>query len=315
MNLDTNTITVTKLKEHVLHALLYFDIFNYPLKADEVFRFLGTDRVDENLVRKDLDELTAEGLIYRFDNLYSIQNDSALIRRRIMGNLMAEDCMELARSQAKRIANFPFVRAVMASGSLSKGYMDEKSDLDFFIVTEPGKLWIARTLLVMYKRIFLFNSHKFFCVNYFVDHDHLKIEEENLFTATELATVIPLYNWNAYVKLHVQNQRWLKRFFPNFRLRGDETVVKDRTLRFKNTLEKILGIMSKPLEYIFRKLTFNRWKRIYAGKYDDADFNVAFKSKAYASKNHPQHFQKKVLDLYYGKLAEFANKNGIVWHS
>ena len=93
--------------------------------------------------------------------------------------------------------------------------MDEKSDLDFFIITAPKRLWIARTLLVMYKRFFLFNSHKYFCVNYFVDEDHLEIEEKNLFTATELATVIPLYGQVHYTNLLKANP-WLKRFFPNY---------------------------------------------------------------------------------------------------
>src|SRR5690606_3777846 len=103
------------------------------------------------------------------------------------GNLMANKFSDIARKKAKLISQFPFVRGVMASGSLSKGYADEKSDIDFFIITIPNRLWIARTLLVLYKRIFLLNSHKFFCVNYFVDEKHLGIEEKNLFTATELA--------------------------------------------------------------------------------------------------------------------------------
>jgi hypothetical protein len=100
-------------------------------------------------------------------------------------------------------------------GLMAKGYMDEKSDLDFFVVTAPGRLWIARTILVMYKRLFLFNSHKYFCVNYFVDEVHLEIEEKNLFTSTELATVIPLSGATLYGNL-MQANPWLRLFFPNY---------------------------------------------------------------------------------------------------
>ncbi len=127
------------------------------------------------------------------------------------------------KSRPKLISRFPFVRAVLASGSLSKGYMDEKSDIDFFIITAPHRLWIARTLLVLYKRLFLGGSHKHFCVNYFVDEDHLEIEEKNLFTATELATVLPLYGAEQYKSL-IKTNGWVRDFFPNYIARSTENV-------------------------------------------------------------------------------------------
>ena len=187
---------VTRVDEQILRTLLYFDIFNYPLKSEEVFKFLGIPALDKSIVASRLSSLTDQKIIFQFDELFSLKNDKALIDRRLKGNKEADKYLILAQKKANFISKFPFVRAVLASGSLSKGYMDEGSDLDFFIITAPKRLWIARTLLVLYKRVFLANSHKHFCVNYFIDEKHLEIEEKNLFTATELATVIPLYGSN-----------------------------------------------------------------------------------------------------------------------
>lgn len=39
--------------------------------------------------------------------------------------------MSIAKYRAKFIAKFPFVKAVGISGSLSKGYYDNESDIDF----------------------------------------------------------------------------------------------------------------------------------------------------------------------------------------
>ena len=86
--------------------------------------------------------------------------------------------------------------------------MDEHSDLDFFIITKPNRLWIARMLLALYQKIVLLNSHKYFCVNYFVDEHHLAIEEKNLYTATELSTLIPLYGKEYYPQLMMANH-WI----------------------------------------------------------------------------------------------------------
>jgi hypothetical protein len=310
----TSTVGLTAVQEHILRTLLYYDIFNYPLKSNEIFRFLGTNHLDEETVTRNLLSLTDSGLIFRFENFYSVHNNQATIARRIKGNQSAELWLPIAEKQAKRIARFPFVRGVMASGSLSKNFMDQDSDLDFFIVTEPGRLWVARTLLVLYKRLFLFNSHKYFCVNYFVDSKHLEIEEKNIFTATELATVIPLYNADSYHQLHQANE-WLHNFFPNYSKRVTDHLPASKSSFFKKIMEKMLDPVAPLLEKFFMGLTLNRWKRIYQKDYPEADFKVAFKTKKYASKNHPRHFQRRVVDLYHEKLKEFSNNHDFVWRS
>jgi len=314
MKESLNSVELNVVQEHILRTLLYFDIFNYPLKSEEIFRFLGTNHVDAAFVNRNLKELVALDMVYEFGEFFSVQDNEVNIARRISGNQQAEKYLIVAQRQARRISSFPFVRGVMASGSLSKGYMDESCDLDFFIVTEPGKLWIARTLLVMYKRLFLFNSHKYFCVNYFVDSAHLEIEEKNLFTATELATVLPLYDAESYRQLQNSNA-WLKKFFPNYISRSLDTVQERRTRGIKNLLEKVFIPFAGILEKSLMKLTLRRWKRIYEKDYPDADFKIAFKTKKHASKNHPNHYQRKVIDRFEQKLKEFGNNHDIVWRS
>ena len=300
----------TALSEEVIKTLLYFDIFSYPLKACEVFAFLRVNGTTEREVRRCLDELSAQQYLYRFGDLYGINGDERNAQRRIKGNREAKKWLQVARRRASFIARFPFVRAVMASGSLSKDYMDEKSDLDFFIVTAPNGLWIARTLLVLYKRIFLFNSHKQFCVNYFVDTLHLEIEEKNLFTATELATLIPLYNHKCYERVLASNQ-WLHEFLPNCRPR-DRVAHTVFSSALKKCFEFLLNPFSAALNRFFMKMTLQRWKRLYERNFDKKDFNIAFKTLPHVSKNHPNNFQKKILDLYQLKVRDYGVRSGKV---
>jgi len=301
------------LTKNVLCTLLYYDIFNYPLKKHEIIRFLGSSAADENSVNEVLQKLKTDELIFQFSDLFSVQNNEGNITRRILGNRRAEKYLTLAKKRARLIARFPFVRAVMASGSLSKGYMDDNSDLDFFIVTAPGGLWIARTLLVLYKRLFLFNSHKQFCVNYFVDLEHLEIEEKNLFTATELATLIPLYGSDYYTQLLDKN-RWLLDFFPNYRSSSLDGVPATRQNTFKQLIETVMRkIFGVRLNSFFMNVSLLRWKRIYEKKYTSEDFYVAFKTKQYVSKNHPNHYQQKIRDLYTAKVNTFKVKLEIKW--
>lgn len=297
---------LTSSHEQVLRTLLYFDIFNYPLNADEVYRFLGIGGIDKPTADSCLASLKERNVIYQFGELFSMKDDKALIERRVKGNSEVEKYLMLAHKKANFISKFPFVRAVLASGSLSKGYMDEKSDIDFFIITAPNRLWIARTLLVLYKRIFLFNSHKYFCVNYFVDEDHLEIEEKNLFTATELATVLPLCGSKQYEKLHTANT-WLRDYYPNFRLRSTANVPVSGLSFVKQQLERTINTFcGNALEKFCQQTTLARWKRLYEKSYSATDFRVAFKSKSYASKNHPSNFQRTIMEAYEEKLRSFG---------
>lgn len=299
------------LEHYIIKTLAYYDIFNYPLKAEEVFNFLQTNSVSLNDVCHSLNSLADRQQLYRHGDFYTLQANQELITRRITGNQRAVSYLEIAKRKAKFIALFPFVRAVLASGSLSKGYIDEKSDIDFFVITHPGRLWIARMLLVLYKRLFLFNSHKFFCVNYFVDTLHLEIEEKNIFTATELATVIPLHG-AAYYKQLIASNGWLKGFFPNFSLRSVKEVPEEKAGITKKILEKIINLFAGRLaNQFFMSLTRRRWDRLYKKNYGTNDFKVAFKTRDHVSKNHPNHYQRRVIELYNQKLNDFSKKHSI----
>ncbi len=301
------------LSKHIIQTLLYFDIFNYPLASDEVYEFLQTNHITQQAINERLHQLVTEKLTYSFGQFFTLQNDKTLIERRIRGNKEAMRYMIIAHKQAAFINKFPFVKSVMASGSLSKGYMDESCDLDFFIVTKSQRLWITRTLLVLYKRIFLGNSHKYFCVNYFVDEANLEIEEKNLYTAIELSTLIPLVGFESYKKLMAANP-WTMEYLPNSTIKIEGLEEKYHTTILKNVVEGILNLFfPRILNSFFMRLTLRRWKLLYENLYEKEDFKIAFKSKANVSKNHPNYYQKKVMCLYHKKRKDFSNRYNLNW--
>jgi hypothetical protein len=298
-----------RISEAIVRTLLYFDIFNYPLTKEEILQFLGRTSTSKE-IQKVLNHLVQQNFIYSLGEFFSIQNNFELTNRRRKGNALASQMLPLADNKAKFIGQFPFVKAVMASGSLSKGYMDQDSDLDFFIVTDPGRLWIARMMLVLYKRIFLGNSHKYFCVNYFVSSDNLEIEEKNLFTATELATVIPLFNQGIYFDL-LKSNGWLTRFYPNFNPRA-ATRGKDNASYLKKFLEKLINLFGgSRIDTYCMKLTYKRWVKVYREQYSEADFKIAFKTRKHASKNHPKHYQKKITEVLEQKWKAYSEQYNI----
>ena len=287
----------------ILHALLYFEVFSYPLTVEEVFRFSDCAGATIDEVREKLEDLERKGLVFQFGHFYQTQNNPAWEVRRLECNRRADRHLPIARHRARLIGGFPFIRGVFVSGSLSKHCMSADSDIDFFLVTEPGRLWLARTMLVFFKKIFLLNSHKYFCVNYFVDTSHLEIQEKNRFTATETVTLLPMYGQEWYAAFCAANG-WAWEQYPNAAPRPAEGVPQHSRPFLKRLLEWILnGKMGDWLDSRFMRLTVGFWKKKF--KHFDLDaFNIALKSRRYVSKHHPLHFQEKVLTTFERRVVE-----------
>ncbi len=297
------------LQSSIIKTLIYFDVFSYPLTGVELFEYLQIKAQDEAALLVELKSLCEKQLVFNLNGYYSLRNQYEQVEKRLIGNKYAETFVPKAFKNAKLIGSFPFVRGVGISGSLSKGYMDESGDVDFFIITEPERLWIARTLLILYKKIFLLNSRKYFCVNYFIDTNHLEIPDKNIFTATEILTLIPAYNSSLFQSfLDVNN--WAINYLPNKFFTQNKALSTEHHL-IKNGIEKLLNNkLGEYLDAVFMRLTLKKWKSKF--KYiESIDFELAMRTRKYVSKHHPQGFQQRVLSKIEEKINEFEFKNNL----
>ncbi len=296
------------LSGNIMRALLYYDLFDYPLTSEEIFRFLPSNHVTHSDIEHELDTMVKRARVFKLGDFFSLQPDPALQARRVNGNELAAKHLKIASAKAKVISRFPFVRSVMVSGSLSKGYADAKSDIDFFVITHPGRIWITRSLLGLYRRIVYFNSRRYFCINYFIDEDHLEIEERNLFTATELTTLIPLFGLTIHHELMLRND-WAKDYYPNYQLQPVEREGKAEPL-FKRLAEQLMNTcFPEVVNRMLMRVALHRWKRIYGHTLGADDFRLAFKSGRSVSKSHPNAYQKKVLALFEERVRLLVNSD------
>jgi hypothetical protein len=297
------------VSNELLKTLLYFGIFHFPLSKKELKRYCGTFTTADE-VEYELGFLEKLGYIKQHAGFYSTaeQDMDSIVERRINGNKMAEKMLKAAKRYSKLISCFPFVRGIYLSGSLSKGYADEKSDVDYFIITQPGRLWICRMMLVLFKRVFLFNSHKYFCVNYFIDSRDLEIPDKNIFTATELATLIPTCNTSLHRKL-MQANSWVKEFFPNTMLESiSGEGIPPNNSWVKKLGEKLFsGKFGDMLDDYCYKVTVAEWGKKFK-EFTDTEFELNLRSQKNVSKHHPRGFQFKVVNAFKDKIKGFEQK-------
>ena len=288
---------VKTLEMSMIRALAYSEVFSYPLKMEELK--LGMDVLceDENKLFAGLEELKTKNIVFEQEGFYSLSENMDLNNDRYKKNARAKKYLRYAKTISAFIGSFPFVRGVFISGSLTKNSMDVDGDIDYFIITEPKRLWLTRTLLIGFKKIFLFNSYKLFCLNYFLDKNNLEIEDRNLYLAHEIATLIPTYGFQ-YCKEFMDSNQWIDTYLPNAEKRELGQVKQHRIRGFKYLAEKMLdGRMGRFLDTKFRAISESYWsKKFKKGK--DKSQRDYFISKEEISALHPDNFKLSVLKRY-----------------
>jgi hypothetical protein len=305
---------MTEAGTRYIKTLLYFDVFDYPLTRRELIDYTcpacqplqGEQDVDPDHI---LNQLVMDGFINQLHGYYYVGASGEKINKRNQGNARAQYSLCIARRYAKLIATCPFVRGVYISGSLSKFYMDSDDDIDYFIVTAPGRMWFARTMLILFKKLFLLNSHKHFCLNYFIDSDHLEIEERNLYVATELVFLLPMYNAEMLSDLRGRND-WVRMHYPEFEQTKEHLVQPVRFLKW--IMESLFGhSLADSLEKALFKHSVSYIRRKYA-HIGAVDFSRHFSLDRHVIRYFPHSHHNNTLQTYAAKMLSYEQEKGII---
>ncbi len=306
MDTENKRITVSDDATKVLRLVLYYDIFDHPLSEEELME----DCSISNAERDCLESLVGENLIFKLNGYYSVRKDPQLSTRRKKGRENTTKAMPRALRMGRLISSFPFIRGVALSGSISKGYMDSYKDVDYFIITKPNRLWLARTLLVIYKKIFLLNSFRFFCLNYFIDEENLEIRDKNIFTATEINTMIPVSGHNL-IGSFMRSNSWVEEYYPGYPQNKVPDNEESPNGRLKNLLEGILTTLAGNwMDILAMKFHVWYWKK----KYRNHERNLlekSFRLSRNEAKYHPGDFQNRVLSAFRQRASEFEKKKNV----
>ncbi|HEY0976712.1 MAG TPA: nucleotidyltransferase domain-containing protein [Flavobacteriales bacterium] len=301
-------IRSSHLQVPLLRTLAYFDVFHHPLTVEELERFSDRTLHDRKAIEAALQDLATRGLVQFCDGHWALREVVKAVDTRMLAEARAQQRMPKAITMSRLIARFPFVRAVFISGSLSKGRLAADGDIDFFIITAPGRLWVARTLLVLYKKLFLLNSHRDLCVNYFLDTDHLTVEDRNRFTAMEVVTLLPMYG-NGTTEAFFAGNSWAFGMNPGARPRPSREVAIGDTPRKRRWERRLSGRVGDVLDEWCMKLTWRFWNWKFS-RMDRRSFEVALRTRTYVSKHHPRNFQQHVLDGLQQRLTVLEQRFG-----
>jgi len=209
-------VDTRRVETAVVEAVAYADVFDWPLSCDEVHRFLP--------VAADVDEVsralcTAEVLrvVRRVDELYVLRGREALVASRVAREEASRRIWAEVARRTRLLARIPWIRMVAVSGSLAVSAARDGDDIDLFVVTDDGRLWLSRALTIAAGRVPLprrLSPRSTLCPNYLLSASALTLRERDVYTAHELVQLVPLFGEETYRELLARNA-WYREFLPN----------------------------------------------------------------------------------------------------
>jgi len=297
----------TKKESSILKTLAYFDLFDYPIPSSEIRKFCG-QKLTEDEINMAITELVSPGCIFKLNEFYSLSNNFSVAENRRRGNERAKRLFPKAMDVGTFLYKFPYVRGVAISGSLSKNFADEKGDIDFFILTKANRLWVARTFMHLFKKLtYIFGKQHSYCMNYYLDETCLEIEEKNIYTATEVKTLVPV-SGSKTLELFFAKNNWTNEWLPNFQNPQEKIV--DRDSVFKRFFEWLLNNrMGDAVDNYLHHLTTRRWlKKESHGKKNIKGRIMSLLTSKHFAKSNPDFYQERIIEKYNNKMDEIRNR-------
>jgi hypothetical protein len=241
-------LMIDPLEQAILQTVVYADVFNYPLTLAEIERYLIGISASQAEVSGVIRKLQLIGIIQDTDGFYTLAGREHLVGLRRQRSITAGKLWPSAVRFGSWIARLPFVRMVAVTGALAVNNVTPEADIDYLLVTEPGRLWISRLLVIFIVR-WAASFGVRLCPNYIISTNALVFKEQDIYTAHDLAQMVPLAGWETYTRLRTVNQ-WTNNFLPNSQSypspaktqEAYQSIPQDRTYLLQRWLESILRL-------------------------------------------------------------------------
>jgi len=138
-----NIKTVDVEEEKILKTIIFFDLFEYPLTVYEIWQNLGSGPTlsDLSII---LDRLVEGGRLATQKGFYFLNGREETVATRSRRYNHTARKLKIARRFAWFFRLCPFIEMMAVANSLGGYNLRPGSDIDFFIITRPGKIWLSR---------------------------------------------------------------------------------------------------------------------------------------------------------------------------
>jgi len=253
------------LGEAILKTIAFFDLFDYPLTAYEI-----RENLDRSVELAGIFDFLGQeaAWIEEKDGFYFLRGRAEVVTTRQQRYNYSYRKIKIARHFVRLFRLCPFVRVVAVANSLGQYNLRDGSDIDFFIITAPRRLWLSRLYCTGLAKIL--NSRPTgkikkdkICLSFYIATDHLDISDLRLGEADPYfdywrRNLILLYNKN--------------RTYENFLLVNGLLAETDKTqIAVETDVPSLTGFFLNFLEKIAKKIQLKIMPAALAAAMNNSD--------------------------------------------
>lgn len=259
------------MEDAILKTVAYFDLFEYPLTALELSRYL---RAENGLFgAPTLFEIISiletsprlKSLLESRQGFFFLKGKSSHLESRRERYVMADKKFKIALRGVRRLRWVPFLNFVAICNNLSSNNAKADSDIDLLIGVKHGRLYLTRLLVTVILSLMGLRRHgkkikdrlclSFYLTDQSYDLDSLRIHEDDLHFAWWASQITPILGHENFDAFFSANN-WLSRFIqvPMVKKPSHRRMIGNKELGIWN-LEKLLsGKSGDFLESVARKI-------------------------------------------------------------
>lgn len=305
------------MRDSILATFIYYDILDFPLTLLEIQKYLinparlkilpqPTGEISLGDIQKELEFLISGNRIGQKNGFWFLKERDILYEKRIEKEKISSAKWNKFLKIAKWFAVIPYLRGVMAGGSLAYNNTTANSDFDVLIIAKSGRLYTCRVFLSLVASFFRARRKRFdliasdkFCFNHYLTDENLSISHESLYNAQSYANLKPVLIGGELFKRFYGDNIWINKYVYNFCPADDFVLRRIRPFPvlavFSKITEKVLNSFWG--DWLERALRYFQQKRI---KINPATYEsggrVVFNESELEF--HPRSFEKVLLAKY-----------------
>ena len=214
------------MRKAILQTLVYADIFDYPLTAREIYKFLITPKpLRFSVLKKKLKEIARrDELIKSKGEYFFLKGREEIVRLRQKRKFWSQRKIKIAKKVSRWLRLIPWIKMVGISGALAMENADKNDDIDLLVVAAKKRLWLTRVLAVFLTELLGCRRrpkdkqvNNKICLNMFLDEDCLTVpkNEQDLFSAHEVVQLKLLWERKNCYQKFLRANLWVKNYLAN----------------------------------------------------------------------------------------------------
>ncbi len=241
------------MEKAILKTLAYSDIFDYPLKAYEIHKWLIGKKASLKQVERALKKLSQESNRRKRASLkagvknqgdyYFLKGRQKIVKKRLVKEKYSQKLLRKAKLVSRVIKLIPFIKLIGISGGLALNNATQKDDIDLFIITKKQRLWISRLFILVILEALRVRRKRGdsqvkaagkVCINIILEEDRLAQMNNNIYLAHEVLQMKVLWQKDGIYQKYLEDNAWAIKFLPNW-ISANSSMYHVLSIKVKNT--------------------------------------------------------------------------------